>query len=187
MAGIDSCSNTSSVLQKAIAVYLRWCRQKGIVENQPSTALSDIEDGEVVLRNANGELARYFLTAAGRLRRMPLNAGGKPTEGKLVVDLHGYPVRQAVEVAEKAIRDARQDGFCLIKLIHGAPDIRHWKTAEVLGRGGIKWALRGALSRGDWRENVYGRRSRQHSVEDGSMTLALRPPVHVTRHDANNR
>lgn len=177
----------NSVLQKAIAAYLRWCRQKRIVENQPSAELSDVDDGEVVLRNANGDLARYSFTAAGRLRRMPLNAGCNATEGTLVVDLHGYPVRQAVEVAEEAIRDARQNRFAFIKLIHGAPDIRHWQTASILGRGGIKWALRGALSRGDWGQNVYGRRSRRHTIDDGAMTLALRPPADATCHDADHR
>jgi hypothetical protein len=59
--------------------------------------------------------------------------------------------------------------------IHGAPDIGHHATAWALGRGGIKWALRGCLARGEWGEWGYSRRSTKHVIEDGAMTLALRP------------
>jgi hypothetical protein len=91
------------------------------------------------------------------------------------VDLHGYPVWQAIEVATEKIREAWERGLEEITLIHGAPDIRHHATAWALGRGGIKWALRGFLARGEWSEWVYGRRSTKHIIENGAMTLALRP------------
>jgi hypothetical protein len=107
---------------------------------------------------------------------------GEQWEDTFVLDLHGYPVWQAVELAEKAIEEARRQGYRFIQLIHGAPDITHWRTAWIMNRGGIKWALRGALSRGDWNDDVYGRRSRRHRVEAGSMTLALRPPEKQPKH-----
>jgi hypothetical protein len=91
------------------------------------------------------------------------------------VDLHGYRVWQAVEVASEKVREAWEQGYEQITLIHGAPDIHHHATAWTLGRGGIKWALRGCLSRGEWNEWVYNRRSKKHIIEDGAMTLALRP------------
>ena len=93
----------------------------------------------------------------------------------LVVDLHGYPVWQALEVAEAAILDANQQpGVNSITLIHGAPDIRHHAVAQALRRGGIKWSLRGCLARGEWDKWVYPRWSKRHRIGDGSMTLALR-------------
>ena len=97
-----------------------------------------------------------------------------PLETVYVLDLHGYPVWQAVELATQSIRAAYEAGFEFIKLIHGAPDIRHHLTAQVLGRGGIKWSLRGCLSRGEWSDFVYSRRSSKHVIDDGSMTLKLR-------------
>lgn len=94
--------------------------------------------------------------------------------GMYVLDLHGYPVRQAVELAERMVKAAWEAGFEFIKVIHGAPDIRHKLSASVLGRGGIKCELRDCLSRGDWNQYVYPRRSRRHRIDDGSMILALR-------------
>jgi hypothetical protein len=92
-----------------------------------------------------------------------------------VVDLHGLSVYEAIETTYDAIQQAWKDGYELITLIHGAPDVRHHMTASILGRGGIKWALRGLLARGEYNEFAYGRRSRRHFIEGGSMTLALRP------------
>lgn len=101
----------------------------------------------------------------------------------LVLDLHGYSTWQAVELAEESIQKARHRGYRFIEIIHGAPDIYHWKLVQIMERGSIKWALRGALSRGQWKEHVYGRRSRRHDIRDGSMTLALRPSDGATGAD----
>jgi hypothetical protein len=80
-------------------------------------------------------------------------------------------------VAEAEIEKALgQPDVGSITLIHGAPDVRHPAIAAHLERGGIKWALRGRLARGIWKQWVYGRRSKKHVVEDGAMTLALRKP-----------
>jgi hypothetical protein len=53
-------------------------------------------------------------------------------------------------VATAGIKEAWEQGKTHITLIHGAPDIRHHQIAWMLGRGGIKWALRGCLARGEW-------------------------------------
>ena len=73
------------------------------------------------------------------------------------------------------MQEAWKNGYSSITLIHGSPQINHHMTARAVGRGGIKWELRGRLSRGLWREHVFGRWSKKHRIEDGSMTLALRP------------
>ena len=90
------------------------------------------------------------------------------------LDLHGYPVRQALEIAEEKVKEAWAKGWEEVTLIHGAPDIRHWQTASIFGRGGIKWGLRGLLAQGEWNQYVYPRRSRRHRIGDGAMTLAVR-------------
>src|SRR4051812_39432305 len=81
-----------------------------------------------------------------------------------VVDLHGYPVWEAVDLATHAIHQAWQRGDHAIMLIHGAPDIYHHAIASMMGRGGIKWSLRGCLARGEWSHWVYPRRSTKHRI-----------------------
>lgn len=93
----------------------------------------------------------------------------------VVVDLHGCSVTEALGETIIAVREAWEQEKRWVTLIHGAPDIRHWKAASVLGRGGIKWVLRGMLFRGELDQYVFGRRSARHRIEDGAMTLAVRP------------
>jgi hypothetical protein len=103
---------------------------------------------------------------------------------RIEVDLHGYPVWEAVEIAETRIREAwNQPAIEAITFVHGAPEIRNHGVAQALGRGGIKWSLRGCLARGEWNEWVYGRRSKKHRIEDGSMTLTFRPRKSRTNGD----
>lgn len=53
-------------IDRAIAAYLRWSRRHGIVEQQPSRTLSYVDrDGEIVLKNVRGELARYCIHNGG--------------------------------------------------------------------------------------------------------------------------
>jgi len=54
------------------------------------------------------------------------------------LDLHGYPLWQALELAEDTIRDAWESGYARIKIIHGAPDIKSRMAAVASGRGGIE-------------------------------------------------
>lgn len=63
------------LVTRAINAYLRGCKMRGLVGQIPSSS-SAAEGGMVVLRNVNGELARYRVTATGHLRRVspkPLN------------------------------------------------------------------------------------------------------------------
>ena len=90
------------------------------------------------------------------------------------LDLHGFPTCEAVQLAEWAVATAWEQGWPDITLIHEAPDVRHWRFAQIFGRGSIKWSLRGSLARGDWNQYVFPRRSARHVIDDGSMTLAVR-------------
>ena len=89
------------------------------------------------------------------------------------LDLHGYPVQQALEVAEEKVKEAWEKGWGEVTLIHGAPDIRHWQTALAYGRGGLSGVCEGCCS-GERDQYVYPRRSRRHRICDGTMTLAVR-------------
>jgi hypothetical protein len=91
------------------------------------------------------------------------------------IDLHGYTERSALELAAFSIREAWENGCQTITLIHGAPDVEHHFYTWMFGRGSIKWGLRGALSRGEYLQWCYNRRSVKHYIGAGSMTLALRP------------
>ena len=91
------------------------------------------------------------------------------------VDLHDFTLIEAQEVADRKVQEAWEKGYKTITLIHGSPLIRHHMVARVLGRGSIKWVLRGRLAQGAWSQFVYNRRSVKHRIDDGSMTLAVRP------------
>ena len=105
---------------------------------------------------------------------------------RMVIDLHGYPVWEAVELATQKVQEAWTLGYQEITLIHGSPNIYHHAIASALGRGGIKWRLRGCLARREWMEWVYHRRSKKHDIGDGAMTLALRKNPCPERAEAQN-
>ena len=90
------------------------------------------------------------------------------------LDLHGHTLADAREIAGAKIREAWENGYDVITLIHGSPLIRHHLQARYSGRGGIKWEVRGRLASGEWMKYVYNRRSVKHDIGEGSMTLALR-------------
>jgi len=85
------------------------------------------------------------------------------------VDLHGYDVLTATEVARQAVSDAYANGYQALELLHGAANVVEPVEAGE-GRGGIKWALRRMLDRGQFKAYV-GR----HELLEGMMRLHLRP------------
>lgn len=91
------------------------------------------------------------------------------------VDLHGYGVSHARTVARQKIREAWENGFQHITLIHGAAAVRRPGMAWSGGYGRIKWHLRDMFSRGKWRLYLYHGGSRKHRLDDGYMRLAVRP------------
>jgi hypothetical protein len=58
------------LIRRATNAYLRWCRNNGCIEQQPSTVCSRVDGDTVVLENERGLLARYELLGDGRLRRL---------------------------------------------------------------------------------------------------------------------
>jgi hypothetical protein len=91
------------------------------------------------------------------------------------VDLHGYGLAQARLVAWCKVREAWENGFRQITLIHGAAGSRRQQVAWQSGYGTMKWHLRGQFQRGKWRRFLYHGRSRKHRLGPGCMRLAVRP------------
>src|SRR5687767_11999796 len=91
------------------------------------------------------------------------------------VDLHGYALRDARRVARDKVREAWQNGFLRITLIHGAGGVRRPTDAFSTGYGIIKWHLRGQFERGKWRQYLYHGGSPKHRLDEGCMRLAVRP------------
>ena len=50
-----------------------------------------------------------------------------------VLDLHGYPVRQAIELAEDTLRTASEAGCEFVKLIHGGERCKLGVWTSLLG------------------------------------------------------
>jgi hypothetical protein len=86
------------------------------------------------------------------------------------LDLHGYDVVTACDLALHFTREAYANGYQTIELVHGARDVSE-PVQGGQGRGGIKWELRGMFDRGQF--DPFCRRQDSHLME-GSMMLALR-------------
>lgn len=74
MSGLDE----DELIVRASAAYLRWCRRKGYLEDQPSAGMSEYRDGVITLKNVNGTLATYAVAANGRLKRLEDAAHATP-------------------------------------------------------------------------------------------------------------
>jgi hypothetical protein len=78
-------------------------------------------------------------------------------------------------VARQKVREAWENGFAHITLIHGAAGARRPGTAWSTGYGRIKWHLRQLFTSGKWRLYLYHGGSRKHRLDEGFMRLAVRP------------
>lgn len=65
----------------------------------------------------------------------------------LKVDLHGHDVLTAVDLAALRVREAFDNGYEAVELLHGAADVA--EPVET-GRGRIKWALRQVVEDGSY-------------------------------------
>lgn len=53
------------VIVRAIKAYRARCSRNGLIFNQPNAGLSEVDGDIIFLRNCNGVLARYRITAKG--------------------------------------------------------------------------------------------------------------------------
>lgn len=87
----------------------------------------------------------------------------------LQVDLHGYDVLGALELAEQRVHEAYENGYGTVELLHGAGDV-----AEPVeqGRGRIKWALRRLVEEGRFHGYCVADKT---WLKAGSIVLYLKP------------
>ena len=92
------------------------------------------------------------------------------------VDLHGYTLWSAIEVAHAAVQAAWERGYESVRLVHGARMAHHhWSGVVRGGYGSIKWALRSNLRSGQFEPYSRGPHSRKHVRGPVVLTVALRP------------
>lgn len=88
------------------------------------------------------------------------------------IDLHGYSLASAEEVALVKVREAYDNGFRKITFIHG------WSTARQVVRleppVTIQHLLRNMLKTGEFEPYAYTWRNRGHFRSNASLTIALR-------------
>jgi len=96
----------------------------------------------------------------------------EPARGSRVyqLDLHGYNVLTACDLALQFTREAYANGYATLELVHGARDVQD-AVGPGEGRGGIKWELRRMFEQGQF--DPFSRRQDSHLM-DGSIVLALR-------------
>ena len=97
------------------------------------------------------------------------------TESELRLDVHGYDVHSAVDLAVACAAAAWEHGFERLTILHGAG--RSTSPADVHeGRGAIKWAVRAALNEGEFDAWALPSRSPEHRLGSGSSetSIALR-------------
>jgi hypothetical protein len=87
---------------------------------------------------------------------------------RLQVDLHGYDVLTAIDLALRRVREAYENGYQEVELVHGAASVT---TPVEEGRGRIKSELRRMFETG--RFDAWADRSRSWP-KAGSLVLALR-------------
>lgn len=85
------------------------------------------------------------------------------------LDLHGYDVLTALDLARLTVSEAYANGYQAVEILHGARDVTS-HVAGGEGRGGIKWGLRGMLERGEFNAQVAS-----SQVMEGSLRLELKP------------
>ena len=84
----------------------------------------------------------------------------------LTVDLHGYDVLGALDLAVTRVAEAYGNGYDSVELVHGAADVR--EPVES-GRGRIKWELRRLVDSGRLQSYASDAWPR-----DGSILVTLR-------------
>jgi hypothetical protein len=93
-----------------------------------------------------------------------------------VLDLHGYPVWDACEVAKEFVKAAWEAGHDRVVLIHGARAAHHPSDELVrAGYGGIKMRLRALLDAGEFDPYARSPRSSEHRREATRLIIALEP------------
>ena len=102
-----------------------------------------------------------------------LRIGEDLDSGVVEVDLHGYSVETAIEVARAVIAEAYENGLPYVRLVHGYNTSR--ARTYPYGTPTIKEEIWRLLHEGALIRYAYSRKSSRHVRRAGSITIALRP------------
>jgi hypothetical protein len=92
------------------------------------------------------------------------------------LDLHGYPVASAREIALEFVKAAWEAGHNQVVLIHGARAAHDPRSELALsGYGGIKLSLRAMLDGGEFDPYAQSPRSPLHRRNATRLIIALEP------------
>jgi hypothetical protein len=98
------------------------------------------------------------------------------------LDLHGYAVASAREIAQEFIKAAWEAGHDHVELIHGARAARDPRSDLALsGYGGIKLSLRAMLDGGEFDPYARSPHSPMHRREETRLIIALEPSRRASR------
>ena len=99
------------------------------------------------------------------------------SDDELRLDLHGYDIHAAVDLAVQCAAAAWEHGFARLTVLHGARQVTSPAAASASQRGAIKWAVRGALDDGEFSHWALPPRSDRHARASGSSEtgIALKP------------
>lgn len=98
---------------------------------------------------------------------------GEPHFGTVELDLHGYSVETAVEVARGFVAEAYENGLLYVRVIHGYNTSR--SRTYPYGNPTIKEELLRLLQEGALDRYAFPLKSGLHVRKAGSITIALRP------------
>ena len=98
------------------------------------------------------------------MRRLPERGPLRmQSDQDLRLDLHGYDIHTAVELAVQCAAAAWEHGFARLTILHGARQVTSPAAASSSRQGAIKWAIRGALDDGEFSRWALPPRSEQHA------------------------
>jgi len=98
-------------------------------------------------------------------------------EDELRLDLHGYDLHTAIDLARDCAASAWEHGFVRLTVLHGARQATTPADVQNSGRGAIKWAVRQALDDGEFNDWARPPRSEQHrrASRASETSIALKP------------
>jgi len=89
------------------------------------------------------------------------------------LDLHGYSTETALWLGREVVETAWERGCDRVVMIHGAKHVATPAASGQTGQGGTKWALRQALSRGEFNRWAEPPKSGGHDRKAVSDRLGL--------------
>lgn len=136
---------TDPLLDRATQTWLRWCRRTGQRPLQPCRYASLVDGDRIDLANANGPLATYRLSEAGRLGQGRLVASlvlHYTDDGQDWYRQYQAQFQQQLEAHYARLREAWAQQAATWDAIHEALEARGG-VRQAAARSNPDWSVRG--------------------------------------------